>query len=333
MNEKNLSIRTPIRSRRDFLQISAGLLLTSAFAGLFSCDPGKPLKVAAQVWLGYAFLYLGCAQGLISDTSLELIKTENLGDSASALIKGEVDGAALTLDEVVHLLDQGLSLKVVLVLDISAGADVVMVPREIKTPADLQGKRIGVESSSLGNIMLSKLLKASQLTRDHIDVVLMGFDHIKAWDENKLDAIITYEPNAHLLEQKGLLRMWDSRNIPGAIVDVLAVRSDVVTSHASALTEIVTGHFKALGLWRKNPIDTMYLLGKILQIPPEEVKTAFMGLDLPDASFNRHYLSPPAAELKTAAADTAQIMMHDKLIRQVPDFASLFIADFIPGNL
>jgi len=327
------SINLPIPGRRNFLKISAGILLASAFGGIPGCIPGKPLKIAAQVWPGYTFLYLGLAQGFISNTCLKLIKTEHLGESASALAKGEVDGAALTLDEVVHLLDQGLSLKVVLVLDISAGADVVMVAPAIKKPADLQGKRIGVESSSLGAIMLSKLLEANHLTHDLVQIVPMGFDHIKAWDDNKLDAVITYEPNANILEQKGLRRIWDSRNISGAIVDVLAVRSDVTHRHSSALTEIVTGHFKALGLWQNNPIDTMYLLGKILRIDPEDVKAAFMGLDLPDASFNRHYLTPPAGELTTAAAEIARIMAHDKLIRQIPAFDNLFIADFIPGNL
>lgn len=333
MDQKNPNICVSAFNRRDFLQIGVKTLLATAFGGLGGCGAGKPLKIAAQIWPGYSFLYLAREQGLISGDSMELIKTANLGASASALVKGQVDGAALTLVEVVSILDQGLPLRVVLVLDSSSGADAVLVKPGIKKLADMKGKYIGVESSALGAVMLAKLLEASGLTRDDINIIAMDFDHLKVWGSGKLDAIITYDPIANLLEQKGLVRIWDSRKIPGTIIDVLAVRSEAIDGYSLALTEIVAGHFKALAMWQKNPIDTAYLLGKTLQINVDEVTSTFKDLDLPDASFNRHYLSPPASELKKTITDLIQIMIHDKLIRQPPDFDNLFTADFLPGDL
>lgn len=333
MSRKKINTGTSALSRRDFLQISAGALLTTAFAGLAGCSPTKPLKIAAQMWPGYSFLFLAREQGLIPEKTIDLISTENLGVSASMLAQGKVDGAALTLDEVVYLLDQGVSLRVVLILDSSAGADAVMVKPDIKKLADLKSRSIGVESSSLGKIMLSKLLDAGSLKTDDINVVSMDFDHLKTWDNGKLDAIITYDPIVNLLEQKGLVRIWDSRKIPGVIVDVLAVRSEVAEQYSSAVTEIVAGHFNAQSLWQKNPIDTAYLLAKILQISMDKVNDLFMGLDLPDASFNRHLLTLPANELKRTTADICQIMVNAKLIRQVPNIDNLFTAAFLPGDL
>jgi len=333
MNQKKLNAGAFVLSRRDFLHISAATLLTTVFGGLVGCGPTKPLKIAAQVWPGYSFLFLARDQGFISEKAIELIVTENLGVSSSALAKGEVDGAALTLDEVVHLLDQGVSLQVVLILDSSAGADAVMVKPEIKKLASLKGKSIGVESSTLGAIMLSKLLDASHLKTDDINIVTIGFDHLKSWGDQKLDAIITYDPIANLLEQKGLVRIWDSRDIPGLIVDVLAFRSEAVEKHSSALVEIVAGHFKAQILWQKNLIDTAYLLAKTLQTTSDQIKNIFMGLDLPDARFNRHILTPPTSELQKTVAEIAQIMVNAKLIRQIPSIDNLFTADFLPGDL
>ncbi|MEQ1528043.1 MAG: substrate-binding domain-containing protein [Methylococcales bacterium] len=320
-------------SRRNFLLISAGVITATALAGLSGCRPNKPLKIASQAWPGYAFLYLAHEQGFISNEKIEIMQTANLGESSSALAKGQVDGAALTLEEGLHILDQGISLQVVLVLDASAGADAVMVKPGIQHLAQLKGKQIGVEPSTLSDIMYAKILEVSGLNSDDIKRVRMNFDHVKAWEIGNLDAIITYDPNITLFEQKGLLRIFDSRSMPGRIVDVLAIRTDVADRYSTTLTELVAGHFTALNLWQKNQIDTTFLLAKILSIKPDEVKEVFKGLDLPDASFNRHYLSAPAEEMKKSVGEIAQIMIRDKLIKQHPAIDNLFTADFLPGDL
>ncbi len=318
-------------SRRSFLKIGGSALLMAAWNSLSGCQPDKPLKIAAQVWPGYSFLYLAEQEGWFETYLIKLLETQNLAESSLLLSEGQVDGAALTLDEVIHIVDQGVDLNVILILDSSVGADVVMADASITRLAQLKGKKIGVETSTLGMIMLAELLKASQLNPDEITYIPISANHIQSWEQENMDAIITYTPVSDHFEKQGLINIFDSRQFTGRIIDVLAIRSEVALTNEPAVRALVRGHFQALEQWRNNPFDTHFILANILDLAPEEVSRAFRGLNLPDFEFNYHYLAPPATELKQAVQEIGQIMLNNHLIRQIPLTDSMFNAKFLPS--
>lgn len=316
--------------RRDFLRLLAGSMGLAATLNLTGCAPKRPLRIAAQMWPGYAFLFLARDNGFISAQHIDLIETENLADSSKMLLESRVDGAALTLDEVLHLLEQGVSLRAVLVLDSSAGGDAVLVKPEIENLAQLAGKRIGVENSTLGAIMFAKLLEAAGLHAQQIQKVDIGFNHFDEFQHQQLDAVISYTPNTLRFENIGMTNIFDSRSIPNTVIDVLAVRDDALQDHEAPVMELIAGHFQAQELWKHQPIDTVYGLAKLLRIKSGEVKAAYYGLDLPDLAYNRHLLSAPASELKTNSENIARIMQRQGTLTRIPDFGQLFVADFLP---
>lgn len=198
-------------------------------------------------------------------TGLELRETGFASHSVAALRQGQVDGAALTLNEILLLRDQGMPLSVVTVFDFSVGADVVLAKPGISRLADLKGQRIGVEATSLGVIMLNKVLEAAGLQRSDVTVINMDEDHLSAWSSANMDAVPTYEPSLGKLQKQGLVSIYDSRKLPLVIVDVLAVRpeaagrhAEAAGRHAEAVRALIAGHFRALTQWRNNPIDTAY---------------------------------------------------------------------------
>lgn len=316
--------------RRGFLRLLAGSMGLAAAMGITACEPKRPLKIAAQMWPGYAFLFLASDNGIVSAKHVELIETDNLAHSSKLLLEGRVDGAALTLDEVLHLLEQGVSLRVVLVLDSSAGGDVVLAKPDVKNLAQLAGKRIGVENSTLGAVMLAKLLEAAGLKPQQLQKVDIGLNHFDEFQRHQLDAIITYTPNTLKFENDGMVNVFDSRSIPNTVIDVLAVRDDAFHDHDVSIIELIAGHFQAQELWKHQPIDTVYGLAKLLRIKSSEVKDAYHGLDLPDVTYNRHLLAAPAAELKTNAESIARIMQSHATLARIPDLSQLFIADYLP---
>ena len=246
-------------TRRNFLRIGAQAIAYTAVGGLNACSPSPPLRIASEKWCGYQFMFLAQQEGWLPKSGLELRETGFASDSVVALKQGQVDGAALTLNEVLLLRDQGMPLSVVTVFDFSAGADVVLAKPGISRLADLKGQRIGVETTSLGVIMLSKVLEAAGLQRSDVTVINMDEDHLAAWDSANMDAVLTYEPAlSRLQKQQGLVSLYDSRKLPLVIVDVLAVRPEAAERHADALRALIAGHFRALTQWRNNPIDTAY---------------------------------------------------------------------------
>lgn len=286
---------------------------------LIGCiQKSKPLRVAAHKWPGYEFMFLAQREGWLDNKSIHINETQSATESLSALASGEVDAVALTLDEVLRARDSGIPLQVVLVFDESAGADALITKNELSQLSELKGKRIGVEKTAVGALMLSKVLLKAKLNESDVTLVDSSIDqHLQDWNANNFDAVITYEPVSTQLEQQGGHRLIDSRSITGVIFDVLAVRSDVAGQYAKELKELVGAHFKALQHMQRNPQDAAYRMADHLELSGNKVLSVFRGLELPNISVNTHYLSE-GDKITIAARELSTEMLNLKLIEK-PD--------------
>ncbi|KAA6186954.1 hypothetical protein F2Q65_03440 [Thiohalocapsa marina] len=329
MSKRDVVMVLGSTDRRGFLGLALGGLVVTAVGGLGGCSTA-PLRVAVSPWAGYQFLILAEQEGWLPPEQIRLLRTQTLDASAEALAQGRVDAAALTLEEVLVLRSTGLRLHGVLIFNVSAGGDALLARPGIDSLSALAGKRIAVEDSSLGAVMLHHVLQAAGLDADAVTVEPMQFDHVAAWEQLAPDAIITYEPSLTLLQGRGLERLFDSRQMPRRILDLLAVREEALHEQGTALRTLIAAHFRALERWHRNPIDTGYRLGALLGVPAVEVKRVFSGLDLPDAVYNRQYLTPPAKGLTRTAREVADIMVQAGLLQQRPPLNELLLPDFLP---
>lgn len=315
-------------TRRRLLQL-AGALSAASLAGC-SWRSHDPLKIAIQPWCGYQFMALAKRENLLSP-AVQLVPMATSVESIDAVAKGAVDGAAITLDQAFVLADRGIDLQLVLIFDVSAGADVVLARPGIGRIQDLRGKRVGVESTSLGTIMAAKLLEAASLGRSDVELVPMGEDHLTGWATlQPLDAIITYEPWRGQLQAQGLQPIFDSRALPQVILDVLAVRRDAARHKGDALRELCAAHFEALETWRQNPIDTAYRIAPLLDVPAERVAEVFQGIDLPDVNYNQSTLGGPSPDLLRSAMNIVTILHKAGVLQHTLQPERMFTADYLP---
>jgi NitT/TauT family transport system substrate-binding protein len=316
-----------VRARSKPSHIGRRAVITGAAAfsaGIAACDGASPLSIALHPWPGYEFMRLASRSGLI-DATAKIVDTVTVQQSLEMLTNGTVDGAGLTLDQVLGLRRSGHDIVVALVFDVSAGADVLLAVPQINSLGVLRGKTIGVERSTLGEIMLAKVLESAELDRSDIEVTYIDEDHVAAWDRGGLDAIITYDPARSQLRSRGLRQIFDSRRLPRLIVDVLGVRRSSADRKSSALRKLNAVHFALLDEWKRSPVDLAYRLATMLSFSPEVVIDSYAGLDLPDAVYNRRYLTPPALEMTAAAQEIAAILAFP-----VPA-NDIFVAEFLPG--
>ena len=140
-----------------------------------------------------------------------------------------LEAAALTLDEALMLLEASLPVRVVTVLDISHGGDVILAHPEIETFGDLRGRRVGVEGGALGAYVLSRALQVHALTPADITIVQMdASEHEHGFADGAVDAVVTFEPMRTRLRAQGARQIFSSVEIPGEIVDVLVVHESVL---------------------------------------------------------------------------------------------------------
>lgn len=311
------------------LLLVPGLL---ALAILQGCEQARaPFRVGTNIWIGYESLYVAEHKGYFADKPIRLVTMHNATEIQQALRSGVLEAAALTLDETLNLLQEGVDIRVVLVMDSSHGADVLMATPEIATLADLRGKRIGVESTAVGAVMLQGALEAGGLTPADVQVIDMGIQqHIAAYLEGRVDAVVSFEPVRSELLKSGAKVLFDSSDIPDRVIDVLVTTGDVAKRHGDALEALVAGHFRALEDYRSSPIDTAVIMKRRQGMSPEEIVESYKGLRIPDLAENRRYLSAPSPVIEESAGHLARLMYEHRLLQREPDPKGIADDRFLP---
>lgn len=309
-----------------------GVLLGAAAFAAGGCGPAAqpPLAIGAQPWPGYELLFLARELAFMDPAAVRLIEAPSASATVRALASGVIDGAGLTLDEVLAVRENGVPLAVIAVIDISSGADALLLPGDAIGPGAIRGLRIGVEQSAVGAVMLAAVLEAAELTVADVDIVYVPVDeHEQAVADGRVSGVVTYEPVKSRLLKRGLRVVYSSAQVPGRIMDVLAIRSDVAARNPRAVLELVDGYFRARSAWLGAPARHAGSMARRLGLAPEEVPGAFAEIELPDLSENRVWLQGERPRLADAAAALGRVMVDAGLLRAPPDLAGLADGHFL----
>ncbi|WP_235844278.1 ABC transporter substrate-binding protein [Crenobacter intestini] len=273
-------------------------------AALPACVSEPPLKLSTHPWPGHGFLWLAQQQGVLAAGGVRLIELASASTSLHALSAGIVDAATLTLDEVLRARAGGIPLTIVLVLDSSAGADMLVARDKVADLSALAGKRIGFERSATGALMLSGVLKAAGLSAADVELVDVGINMQEAaWRAGKIDAAISYPPVATRLIKHGGHVLFDSRSLPDTIFDVVAVREEALLAKPAAVATLIDAHLKGVDKWRGSNAYQQHMLTRWLGLPPAKARRIFDGLKPCDTAENLRLLGG-TSPLLAQVADT-----------------------------
>ncbi len=315
--------------RRHFigLSVAAGL----AAIGPWGCSSGRPLRLGVHPWIGYEPLYLAEEFDWLPE-SVTLLKGEAAADSLARLQAGELDGAALTLDEVLRAKDAGTDLVVVGVTDVSAGADVLLVRPPIDSLEGLRGQRVAVELSGVSGVMLLKILERAGLERaDVTEVNLPVSEHESAWQRGEVAASVCYEPVASALEDQGGVRLFDSGDLPETIFDVLAVTRRMADGRPQAVRGMLAGHFAGLQHLVRSRHDAIYRIAGRQNTSPDAIRRALATVMLPDLAANQRYLAT-TGRVEVVARNLAHLMIRAGLLGKMPDSRPISNPAFLPRS-
>jgi len=303
------------------------LLLTVVFVTMIlsaGCNQEKVLRVGTNTWPGYETLYLARDLEFFSDQEIKMQELLSASDVMTAFKEGLLDVAALTLDEALSLLSEGVALKVFLVMDISAGADAVVARSDISL-AELMGKTIGLEQTAVGAVMLDGILQKTGLQLSDIQVKHITPDqHVSMFNAGAIDAVITFEPRTSQLLKGDAKILFDSNDIPGRIVDVLVVKPEIIESSRGNLVKLVNAQFKALQILSSQPELAAAKMRYRLDVAETEVMSLFEGMKLPDRKENQAMFADNAAALQKTASHLADILNRASLIDSIVNTAELF---------
>ena len=109
--------------------------------------------------------------------------------------------------------------------------------------------------------------------------------------------------------------IFDSKQIPGEIVDLLAVRATVIEKRPKALQALLTGWFNAIDYMKREPKDAAQRMGIRQQTTGEQFLEAQKGLHVPSLEENLKMLGGPTPGLAVTGRRLMALMLEAKLLR------------------
>ena len=299
---------------------------------LISCSqqPQPPIHVGAAVWPGYDPLFLARDLGYYPAQSIELRDYPSATEVTQAFRNGDIEVAALTMDEALLAAATIPDIQAVLVMDFSNGADALMARPEISTLKALKGHKIGVESTALGGYILTRILEKAKLSLSDVQIVQLGAsEHEQAFKQGVVDAVVTFEPMRSNLLKVGAKVLFDSSEIPGEVVDVLVTRRELLKTHKAVVEKLVQGWFKALDYRQQNPQDADRRMAPREQVTPEQFTESLKRIQIPDLQANLILLGQTDASLQEKTERLGKFMLSKKLLKQLPPLEQWLNDEFV----
>ena len=295
-----------------------GLIITG-------CEqPQTPIRLGTNVWPGYEPLYLAQEIGQLDSRKIRMVGYPSASEVIRAFRNRSLEAASLTLDEALSLLDKNMPIKIILVHDISHGADVILARPQIEHVSGLRGRKIAVESSALGAYVITRALQKNDLSIDAVRIKHLDVNqHEAAYRAGEVDAVVTFEPFNTRLKELGAREIFSSREIPGEIVDVLVVHEDIHRTRLDDLRHLTQSWFAALDYIDAEPQKAATIMGKRLKIRGEDVLAAYQGIELPSQEQNIAMLDDGLTILNKLA----EIMTEHELVSNDLELEQVLTSD------
>jgi len=302
------------------------LLVLTSVGGCAPPAPA-PLVLGLGPWVGYDPFIVAREKQLVDASRVKFVELSTNAEVVRNFRNGLLDAAAITLDQALQLSEQGVDLRVIAVLDQSAGADVVMAGAQITGPEQLRGQSILLEPSTVSSLMLRGVLEAGRLQESDVQVVsLESSQHLAALRGGRAVAAVSYEPLATQLRQAGYVNLFDSSDMPGQILDVLVVRAEHLQLRGADVDVMLRAWDQGLSHLQADLGAGALWLAPSLELSAQEYLATLSGLQFTSVADSLFYLSGVSAPLRRSGDALAQLMVTGGQLRNEPDWGRLLDA-------
>lgn len=252
---------------------------------------------------------------------VDLVLMEDPKERFPTLMADKIQMIASTVDTALLYLKKPNDFQYVVAIDDSNGGDGIVANKDIKTIADLKGKKVAVNEGSVSQFYLNVLLQKAGLKESDLQTVNMtAGDAGGAFVAKRVDAAVTWEPwlsKGKATEHGHLL--VDSSTTPGLITDVIIVKTSWVKTHPKDVAAIVKSWNEAVAYYRANPDESIGIMAKGVGgwlKDPKDFKETLPGIKFYGAADNKAFFGTKAkpGPLSTTVQDAIDIWSsHGKL--------------------
>ncbi len=322
-----------------FLKSISSIIVVCLFLVSFlSCQQNKSkpndVKIGIYEWSGYNPFIIAEQANIFSKNGLnaEINRYSSAKEEMDALRTGTIQGAALTLEEVIELVSSGFPVKVVLILDYSMGGDMILGQPEITGMEQLMGKKIGHESTVISEFLLFQGLQLNGLKTSSFELIsIPATEFVKAFKSKEIDALVCYNPFASkLIEEEKANLLFSSAEIPFQIIDVLVFSEPFYNDNKDVLVKITQSWFDALKFQNENREQAMNIITQAKNIDSVDYRLSLNGLVAPDLALNKSLFNPESEQnIYKYSLPIINFMLSKRLVSKRINTADLFPKDIL----
>lgn len=218
------------------------------------------------------------------------------------LIKGEIDGIAMTVNQWASshakLVEAGVGAKMVLITDRSTGGDAVVTTAPINSIENIVGHKMSMARGSVSHTVGVWFLRASSLTDTQVSEIINNIEYSvggEATYENlksgKADVAVLFEPYITMAKSElGAKVMVSTKSAPDLVFDGVIIREDIIKENPELVERFVEGTLKAIA---ENNKDTEYVrdFDDFADLSDKEILEMYDTITFANFADNREILS------------------------------------------
>ena len=329
-------------SRRSFLRSSTLTAATALLAASCSrtqtnssaAEPSnQPIRLGFNLWPGAIPWQIAEDQGFLkaSGVNAEITWFQVLGDQINAFNAGKIDIANLTLNDLFMSNANGVPCKLILMPDVSAGADAIVASNTINSVHDFVGKHAGVEVATIGHLLFLQALAKNGIDPKAVPMVNMAADAaISAVIANKLDVAYAYDPFITQLLKSGKGKViFSSKDVPGLLADTVVAHQPLLAKRAAEVQKLVDVWHQVLAFRQKDQAAAYAIEAKRAGVSVKEYAALQKGLEwlTPKQTLETFKPGNTTRSLIYAGKVVAEFMQEQKLLKAAPPATETLIDD------
>ena len=259
------------------LAIAAAALVLIATGPAWAKDQ---VRVAGLTWPGYGWWFIAKEKNLAPDLDISYTPIEDPFQSFGLMSSRQLEIVSSTAEFAPIGASQNMPVRMFAYGNLSHGTDRLIMRPEIKSPADLKGKKVAVMVGGLPQIMMGIYLEKNGLPFDSVEYVNVIMDQAAAaMISGTVAGAELWEPFGTqylkaVPDSKVVVSTRDPEWAKNALIaDAHFINADWAKNNRPVALKAIKAMYDAIAYWKKNPAEANKIIadGMKMSVPDVEL--------------------------------------------------------------
>ncbi len=237
-----------------------GGLAAAAFSPAAMAEKKDSFRVAWTIYVGWMPWDYAAQHGIVKKwadkygIAIEVVQLNDYIESINQYTAGAFDAGTMTnMDALTIPAAGGVDTTALILGDYSNGNDAIVL-KNAKSLADIKGQNVNLVELSVSHYTLARGLETVGLAERDVTVVnTSDADIVAAYQAPDVTAVTLWNPQlSEVMKDPSAAKVFDSSQIPGEIIDMLAVNSETLKDNPEFGKALVGAWFETMALMAKD---------------------------------------------------------------------------------